>query len=348
MAEPEQPNQGNVNQEWTQSYLGQSQPGLSAFGRPMPRRRRKSPLGSILMLIVLAFLGVAGYYFYTNQKQTNAKNALNDLGQGISTASGIRGHLVTRFEQGKTKYMLKIEPIDPRQAEEFATVTGIPTKPMSITVRVLDSSGFALCGKEILLPFDPAKAASANAAHARGHKVDTALSGNIPQLMAQEHAREQGHDMFRNIYGDDGKVVALWAEGTLPCSPDQYARSDYWDLVTDFPTLAEQDQAMNRNKPAEKPLTPAERRAARIRAWSKTPEGFFIEGDDHATAYEPARAILWAGPGRRFAIIKKTDQTVAASWAEDDSLIHYKCDKHAGCALNRAGSATIVLARMEE
>jgi len=348
MAEPEQPSQSTLNQEWTQSYLGQSQPGPPNYGRPAPGKKKGSTLNMLLMVIFVALCGAFGYILYTNQKQTASRNAMNDLGQGVSTASGIRGHLVTRFEQGKTKYMLKIEPIDPRQADEFASVVGNPAKPMSITARVLDSSGFALCGKEILLPFDPAKVAAANATQARGRKADAALTGNLTQLQAQEHAREQGHDMFRDVYGDDGKVVALWAEGTLPCSPDQYARSDYWDLVTDLPLLGAQDQAANHSPSDSKPRAETERRRARFHTAKKGASTFYVEGDDHATAFESARGVLWVGPGRRFAIVRKSDQTTAAAWAEDDSLIHYKCDQHASCALSRAGSGPVVLARMNE
>jgi len=47
-------------------------------------------------------------------------------------------------------------------------------------------------------------------------------------------------------------------------------------------------------------------------------------------------------------IDRKSDEQMVASWADDDSLIHFTCDPHAICSLRRAGSASVVPARMSE
>jgi hypothetical protein len=351
MAEPEQP--GNVevdpaqlDQEWAQAYMSTTQQAAPAI-RVRQQARKKSGGGNLPLLVaLLAIIGIAGYFIFKNQAQVKARNEVNDLGQGVSTASGIRGHLVTRFEKDQTKYMLKIEPIDPRQAGTFDAVTAVPKEPLSITVRVLDSTGFALCGKEILLSFDPGKAAAAKA-KGGAKKVDVAVDGQA--ALAQEQNREKGHDLFRRIYDEDGKVQGLWAEGTLPCSPDQYVKSDYWDMVTTFPTLAQLDQNAGGSKAAPKQtVEQEERRPAKKKAPKAATSSFYEAGDDYAGTFEANRGILWAGPGHHFTILRKTDQATVAAWADDGALIHFKCDAHALCSLNRAGSNVLIPVRMDE
>lgn len=305
-------------------------------------RRGPRPAKFLLIFLVLVMASFGTFVFMTlsrpNQPKMSAES--DDLGAGISQASGLRGHLVTRW-QGKTQYMLKIEPLDPRDAQGFAVVAGHPTKPMSINVRLLDSAGFALCGKEILLPYDPAQASHAEAP-----------------------SKQSGMDVFRNIQGSDGSVEALWAEGELPCSPDQYRRFDYWDMSTNFPTLAEQDQLLGR-KPAEtahkedaredqrdadEPQRGREARVAaakRLTAKKQQP-AYLIQGDDRATEFDATRGLLVVGASTRFLIDRKSDEQMVAGWAEDDSLIHFTCDSRANCSLRRAGTASLVPARMNE
>ena len=337
-----------IEQEWAHAYMSSTQQSpLGPLGRPRPKKK-SGPGGMIVMLVLAAAVAAGSYFVYTNQSQVKAKKAMNDLGQGVITASGIRGHLVTKWDNKQTRYMLKIEPIDPRQDVEFAAITGAPQMPMSITVRVLDATGFALCGKEILLPFDPSKVAAANS-RSGAKKPPVQDGAALAGAAAQEQAREKGQDMFRNIYNQDGKVDALWAEGLLPCSPDQYDRSDYWDMTTTMPTLAQQDQMTGKAKPAVKPVQDEDRRAAtRKKVLKPVTSAFYVEGDDYASAFEAARGILWTGPGHHFTLARKTDQSVVSAWADDGALVHFKCDQHAGCFLNRAGSTTLIPARMNE
>ena len=337
-----------IEQEWAHAYMSSTQPSpLGGLGRPRPKKK-SGPGGMIIMIAFAAAVAAGSYFVYTTQSQVKAKKAMNDLQQGVITASGIRGHLVTKWENKQTRYMLKIEPIDPRQDVEFAAVTGTPQVPMSITVRVLDATGFALCGKEILLPFDPAKAAAASA-RPGSRKPAPADGAAFAGATAQEQAREKGNDIFRRVYNQDGKVEGLWAEGVLPCSPDQYDRSDYWDMTTTMPTLAQQDQMTGKTKPASKPVSDEDRKAeARKKLLKPVSSAFYVEGDEYASAFEPVRGILWAGPGHHFTLLRKTDQPTVSAWADDGALVHFKCDQHAGCSLNRAGSTILIPARMNE
>jgi hypothetical protein len=340
-------------EEWFRSQFGDSNP----LGLPTPpKRRKKASGGSILMLGVLALAGIGAVLFTMNlTKAKSNPNDTDDLGQGVNNGAGLRGHLVTRWQNGKAQYQLKIEPIDPRANDGFALVTGSPLEPIAINVRVLDSSGFALCGKQILVPFDPAKAGQADVHlpknKAEADKLLAARQADLQRMRAAEQARESGKDVFEDIAGSDGKIEALWAQGGLPCSPDQYRRFDYWDMTTNFPTLPEQQALLNRKSDSEKKKSTAEERAAaerRAAAAKKPASEFYIQGDDHITAFEPSRGLLHAGPGRSFFIDRKPDQAVVAAWANDLGLIHFRCDQHAVCAITHPGSATVVVGKMDE
>ena len=311
--------------------------------------RRKGGMGGILMILAVGVAVAVAVLLLPKGGPTKAKasEGSDDLGQGIAAGSGIRGHLVTQWNKDHALYKLKIDPIDPRSNAGFAAVTSNPPEPISIVVRVLDGSGFALCGKEVLLPFDPARA---NATYKAVSLKKAGGSTASPDQIAQEKSREQGKDIFTRVYDENGTVNGLWAEGTLPCSPDQYQKFDYWDLQTNFPTVDAQDKLLGLVKPEVKESTPAERAAAaRKKMLLKKPASeFYMEGDDRVVGYEAARSVLFIAPNRTFFISRKTDTATVAQWAEHDALVHFRCDQHAACALSHAGTTGVVLARMNE
>jgi hypothetical protein len=321
MSEPEEQKSNSAKFEGAKQELFHAPENLDdqTPGAESGTRQGKKLSGLLVLLLGFVVLAAAAVLVLSQKglKSATASSGSDDLGAGISQASGLRGHLVTRW-QDKTQYMLKIEPLDPRDADRFASATANPSKPIAINIRLIDSSGFALCGKEIVLPYE-----------------------------AKREVQTNGADVFTNILGSDGKVEALWVQGNLPCSPDQYKRFDYWDMSTNFPTIAEQDQALG-HRHADSPQTTLEARASAKRRLllKKALPTFCIEGDDRITSYEPTRGLLVAGPGRSFFIDRKGDQLTVADWATDSSLIHFKCDQHANCALSRAGS--VVSARTNE
>jgi hypothetical protein len=259
----------------------------------------------------------------------------DDLGQGVANDSGIRGHLVTSWK-GKALYMLKIEPLDPRYGDGFALVTAHPAASISIHARLLDSAGTALCEKEIVLgkPGSP----PAKAQH----------------VAEEDRVSGQEVDAFKSIVNKDSKKVeALWAEGELPCSADEYKHIDYWTLTTNFPTVADQkriaehthDDAWDRFQAAEK----VEREKYTPKPFDKeVPVQFSMEGDERATSFDSARGILFAGPAKSFVIDKKGDQATVANWASNLYLVHFKCDQHGVCAINPGGSSTIIFGRLNK
>jgi hypothetical protein len=327
------------NQELFHASAAPDEPEAEAEG-PIATPKKSSLI--FVLLFGAAIVACLGVIAATQRRPESAPNIppdADDLGQGVASASGLRGHLVTRWQKGKTQYMLKIEPLDPRDAQGFSAVSANPSKPISINIRLLDSAGFALCGKEIDMHFDPAARFRTHATEPK-KQADPSSAFALMQAAEQEKEREDGKDVFQNIQATDGSVEALWAQGELPCSPDQYKRFDYWDLSTNFPTLAEQDQILGHPHGQAQEETASATSKGKHKPAHKAPvSSFYMEGDDRATAYEPARSLL-VMPGRSFYIPGKSDQTTVADWAADSALIHFKCDQQENCSL-RTGSHAV-------
>ena len=328
--------------------------------RPLRLPQKKKPnlilLGGFAALVMFALFVVLSM----RPKSTTPNNG--DMGPGIVAVAGLRGHLDTKWDgdakTGKLAYQLRIEPMEDRWGKGFSKVTNDPPMPISVNVRLLDAAGFALCGKEIDFHFDPHHAAALVpvsllqgggknlSLSERKAATQTARQNAVAQMQAAETTREQGKDIFQNQTTDDGQVTAVHAQGALPCSPDQYKRADYWDFTTNFPTLEEQaflvdPKAAMRAREFESPDHPAKRTLAK---WGN---GFVIQGDDRITGYDSTHGVLWAEE-KTFAIDKRYGQTTATAWANNYSLIHYRCDQHASCALTAAGQAAVLHARLNE
>jgi hypothetical protein len=330
--------------------------------KPAQEPPKKKPnlilIGGFAALIIFAIF----FVMMVNKPKVDAPPP-GDLGPGIVAVAGLRGHLDTRWDgsakTGRLVYQLRIEPMEDRWGAGFSRVTSTPPMPLYLNLRLLDSSGFALCGKEIDFPFNPQNTAVTVAASAlvgpdgkklsdaaRTAAMQAARQSQIGQMQASEAIRERGKDLFQNQTDSDGQVTAVNAQGTLPCSPDQYRRTDYWDFNTNFPTLAEQaalldPKSAQQAKEFEAPGHPARRSLLK---WG---DGFVIQGDNRVTGYDSARGLLWA-EDKTFAIDKRYGQATASDWANKYTLIHYKCDQHASCALTAAGQAAVLHARLSE
>ena len=229
---------------------------------------------------------------------------------------------------------------------------------MYMNVRLLDATGFALCGKQIIFTFDPAKVAvtskvqvpkKADAAQMAAMKA--AEDAALQSQQAAEAQRERGKDIFTNESNRDGQVIAINAQGSLPCSLDQYKRADYWDFDTNFPTVSEQTALVD-PKAAKAQQQPRgsesenEPRQGRRKTPKKPTSAFFIQGDDRITDYDAARGMLEIS-GKSF-LIGAGGQANAARWASNYLLVHYKCDQHANCVLTAGGGTSAVNARLNE
>ena len=166
-------------------------------------------------------------------------------------------------------------------------------------------------------------------------------------MQVQEQDRERGKDVFQNKLGSEGQIASMSAQGVLPCSADQYKHFDYWDFSTNFPTMDQQDELLKhpRNTEAQQAARRAQGRARRA---AKPQSAFYIEGDDTVSGYDTSSGALETSENRVFYIGRKSDQSAAAAWASSFAHIHYKCDQHAICSLQRAGTLTVITGRINE
>jgi hypothetical protein len=326
---------------------------------PPPPKRKPNVLllGGFAALIVFAI-----FVLMTMNKPKDNTPPPGDLGPGIVAVDGLRGHLETRWDgdakSGRLAYKLQIVPMEDRWGTGFSKVASNPPMPMSVNIRLLDSTGFALCGKEIDFRFDPQSIAppvTVSPVGANGKKLSlaertaamqAALQSEVTQMQAAEVTRERGKDIFQNQTTADGQVAAINAQGSLPCSPDQYRHVDYWDFNTNFPTLDEQAALLDpkAGQHAKEFEPPSHLQKRTLTKWG---EGFVIQGDDRVTGYDQAHGLLWA-ENKTFSIDNKYGQATASAWASNYTLIHYRCDQHASCALTAAGQAAVLHARLSE
>lgn len=311
------------DQEWLQNYISEHQGQIEPGTRIRPPQKKKPEVFflSIAAFVMVVALG-AVLFLKTQNKAPQGSNSAGDLGQAVSVESGLRGHLVTEFRDKTVHYKLKIEPINLPEQDDFVRVVSSNAMQLYFNLRILNQVGDTICGKQVVLPGGGGGAAA-------------------------------GADALQRVKDARGLVGSLWAEGTLPCTPEQFARFSYWDFTTNFPTVAEQDRgiAINHSVQAENPDTHAAAQtpkpASRARrAEPKKPQAvFYLQGDDHASSFEPGRNILTIGPGRSFVVLRAADLATAAAWADDSALVHYTCDPQATCALRRSGSAVVIIAR---
>jgi hypothetical protein len=138
---------------------------------------------------ILAGIGVlvAAAYFAMPGLFGDAKGRY-DLGTVVSSPDGLNGHLYTRWV-GQLEYRLKIEPGDQHQLDGFSLAVNHLPRPVSFYIQLLDPENAALCNMHILMNSDP----------------------------ATTDAGEHGNNLFQNIYGPSGQIVAISSEGTMPC-----------------------------------------------------------------------------------------------------------------------------------
>lgn len=277
-------------------------------------------------------------------KPTSAAPAFQDLGPGVSNVAGLKGHLVARWEK-HAQYMLSFEPLFGIYKSGFSYTVGHPPGPLWINVRLLDSTGYALCGKQIEFRFNQARSnVDLSLLHEPGAKM-IEVSNHGPASAAAQPQRPAVRtiDLFQNEMGDNGQVASVFAQGVLPCSAEQYKKFNYWDFSTNFPSLEQQEALMKAPAIAAARAAEAARQEERRRE-ARSPH-FFVEGDTSVDSYESASATLVAGTGQSFILTKKNQSATADAWAENNARIHYKCDTLANCTLTRAGDGRIVDAR---
>ncbi|MGA2635871.1 MAG: hypothetical protein ABSF16_16675 [Terracidiphilus sp.] len=265
---------------------------------------------------ILAGIGVlvAAAYFAMPGLFGDAKGRY-DLGTVVSSPDGLNGHLYTRWV-GQLEYRLKIEPGDQHQLDGFSLAVNHLPRPVSFYIQLLDPENAALCNMHILMNSDP----------------------------ATTDAGEHGNNLFQNIYGPSGQIVAISSEGTMPCSNSDWGKAVSWSFTSNFPTLDEQKALQNSKQEsiadaAKLAAQKAAREREKLRS-SKNLAAFSIEADDAIVNYDAARGIIETRYGRIF-YVKKSGAEVDPRWQDYPVSIHLKCDRSSMCTLMHAGAGAL-------
>ncbi len=359
--EDEEEDEYNYDQQQEHEPEEFTDPAEHALEPPIPPQppKRQIPIWMIGGFAVL--IGFAIFVVYTATRPKDNAPPPGDLGPGVVQAAGLRGHLNTRWDgsrkAGRLVYQLHVESMEERWQAGFSRAVLNPPQPLSMNIRLLDATGFALCGKEIPFHFDaqnaqvqvPMPTVGANgkklSASERNATYQAAKQSAIAQMQAAAAVREQGKDVFQNQIGPDGLVSAVNVQGSLPCSPDQYQKASYWDMNTNFPTLDEQAALLDPKAAALKAKGSEPAAHAAKRTSNKPQTGFVFQGDERVTEYDAASGQLWT-QGRTFRIDRMVGQATAMAWANSNTLIHYRCDQQANCALTAPGGSAVLHARV--
>ncbi len=327
---------------------------------PAPlKARARSPKQSLPLVWIGAALLVSllgALVAFHHSSLTPAPDS-QDLGDGVFKPAGLRGHMQVRWD-GKLHYQVQIQPIDATMESGFTYVLSNPPRPLELTIHLVDSSGFNLCQKDILIPWDPARSLpdlsaepptrGGKAALMRWQQESAMRQAQLTSLEVQEQARERGQDLFQPQLDPDGNIIALNAQGEVPCSRQTFKHVDFWEISTNFPTLEEQQALMNRQHQKIDELAQRAQRQARQKFTKRFASAFYVQGDEHITGYDPSNGTLITGPGTTFIVTHPSDWPLAAQWAASSALIHYKCGQQAVCVLTHSGSTSAIYAKMNE
>jgi hypothetical protein len=256
-----------------------------------------------------------------------------DLGPVISSGTGLNGHLYINWEK-KLHYRLTFHADDPELQADFAFAVANSPQPLSIVIELQDAQGSVLCNREIVLKYD-ARSAVTNLPYKPAATVDLA------QLQADEQVREEGRDVFQNQIAPDGQVASIIAQGELPCSAKDYEKTTQWNFSTNFPSIDEQDEWLERRpdlRANAAQRSAAHRRAARA-AVKLLP--FSIEGDDNIVEFDVDSGVIVTSGRNTFFFDKTSKVSADPVWQEYPVNIHFRCDRSSDCTLMHAGAGAL-------
>jgi hypothetical protein len=309
----------------------------AAFIQPPPVEQKEAdPKGAkskrataLLPILLILVLGSLAFFIISKSTKSNAPPLYLDLGTRRFDSAGLGARLIARWE-GSTAYQLYIDPLDPQQAAGFQAVTVNPPHPVSIVIRLIDSTGAIACQKEVVLP-TPAPISD---------------SSNISQALLP--MQTAGGDMIQNIAGPDGQIAEITVTGGLPCSQTQYQSLKTWEFFTNFPTLDDQDNWLKHQK-----LTDAangKKSNASDGGSGYSPRSLHlpaaIEDDDVIVGENPQRGTLDTEGGRVFMVGVTGLKNRTTEWQVFPAAVHFHCDKNGACVLTRVNSRSSLQARL--
>ena len=281
-------------------------------------------------------LGVLlGVIFAAVSLLTGSPEGRHDLGPVTSNATGLKGHLYINWEK-TLHYRLTLETIYPEQQEGFALEVANPPYPLFIEIHLQDDQGLILCSRGIVLKYDALSTATT-----ANHSNEPPAAIDIAQLNTQEQEREQGKDIFQNQIAPGGQVVALNAQGEIPCSAKSYEKTTQWNFSTNFPSLAEQDESLELRH--EMRGNAGQRSAAHKKAVKAAEKllPFSIEGDDAIVEFDVSRGVIVTSGRNTFFFDKTSTGSADPVWQEYPVSIHFRCDRSSDCTLMHAGAGAL-------
>ena len=295
---------------------------------PPPPPKPKPAASALKAKLLVAILGIAGAallgFILVTLMKPKPPPLYIDLGTVRFDAAGLGGRLVARWT-GSPTYELFLDPLDPDQIPGFEAVAQNPPLQLTLTIRLLDSSGGVACEKMILLPAPAPPGAAPDPAQALAPQItptgDTAV----------------------NVTGNDGKIDEIDLTGGLPCSEKAYRLLAGWDFSTNFPAAQEQqDWIKHKGELAERLRRHRTRRFAQPILHLPAP----IEGDDVIVGDNPSKGTLSTSGGLVFLVKPGAARNRLAESQIFPAPIHYRCDKKGLCILTRTRSGTVLPARL--
>ena len=294
-----------------------------------PKAASSKRIAALLPVLLILVLGALAFLIIPKLMKSNAPLQYVDLGTRRFDSAGLGARLIARWE-GSTTYQLYIDPLDPQQTAGFQAVAVNPPHPVSVVIRLLDSTGTVACQKEVVLP-TPAPATD---------------SSNISQALLP--MQTAGGDMIQNIAGPDGQIAEITVTGGLPCSLTQYKTLATWEFFTNFPSLDDQDNWLKHQKlteaAANKKAHPDDGGSGFSARSLHLPAA--IEDDDVIVGENPQRGTLDTEGGRVFMVGVTGLRNRTAEWQVFPAAVHFHCDKNGACVLTRVNSRSSLQARL--
>ena len=125
---------------------------------------------------------------------------------------------------------------------------------------------------------------------------------------------------------------------TIPCSAKAYENTAQWSFSTNFPTLDEQDEGLQRQQ--KMGSNPAQKSAAHKKAAVKQLP-FSIEGDDAIVEFDVNRGVIETIGRKTFFIDKTSTQSASPVWQEYPVSIHFRCNWSSDCTLMHSGAGAL-------
>jgi hypothetical protein len=295
-----------------------------------PKAAKSNRAMASLPLLVILGLGVLALVFIPKLTKSKAPPLYVDLGTQRFDSAGIGARLIARWEGSAAAYQLSIDPADPQQAAGFQAVAVNPPHPITVVIRLLDSTGAVACQKEVLLP-TPAPV--------------TASSGASLALVPMQTAEG---DTVQNIAGPDGQIAELTLTGGLPCTLKQYQSLTSWQFYTNFPSLDEQNDWLKHQPAGDVPNGRKSNSSVGGSGYSARSERLPapIDDDDVIVGDNPVRGTIDTAGGRVFLVGVAGLRNRSAEWQVFPAAIHFRCEKTGACVLTRVNSHTSLLARL--